>query len=83
MDSKTYAFVDESGNTDLDVTKNGVSKHFVLAAIVVPEERLESLIGEVVKLRDFYFQSGEMKSSGVGNNRQRRAKILTAFSEGR
>ena len=81
MDSKTFAFIDESGNTDLDISKNGVSKYFVLTAIVVPEERLKSLTIEVTKLRDFYFQTGEMKSSSVKNNRERRAKILSAFTE--
>lgn len=81
MDNKTFAFIDESGNTDLDIAKNGVSKYFVLTAIVVPEERLQSLTIEVAKLRDFYFQTGEMKSSGVKNNRERRAKILSAFAK--
>lgn len=81
MDSKTYAFIDESGNTNLDISKNGVSSHYILAAVIVPEIRLESLTEEVMKIRDFYFQSGEMKSSGVANDRKRRAKILTAFSE--
>ena len=44
-------------------------------------ERLQSLTEEVVKLRSFYFQKGEMKSSSVKNDRQRRAKILSAFAK--
>lgn len=79
MDSKTYAFIDESGNSNLDTSKNGVSKYFIIAAIIVSESNLDKLVKEVESLRDIYFQSGEMKSSGVANNKSRRAKILMAL----
>lgn len=76
---KTYAFLDECGNHDLDVSKRGVSDYFVIISVLIGEGELESLKLSVEGVRKKYFQTGEMKSSGIGNNHKRRASVLTAI----
>jgi len=82
MDNQTtFAYIDESGNTDLDTQKNGASKYFIIVAIVVSPDKKEKLTSDIEKLKKKYFQTGEIKSSGVGNNTTRRTKILNAINE--
>ena len=38
-----FAFVDESGNHDLDVEKIGASDYFIVAAIVIKESAVEKI----------------------------------------
>ena len=82
MDNQTtFAYIDESGNTDLDTQKKGASKYFIISAIIVSPDKKEKLTSDVEKLKKKYFQTGEMKSSGVANNTKRRTKILNAVNE--
>jgi hypothetical protein len=77
--NQTYAFIDEFGNHDLDTSKGGASRFFVLVAVLVSEEGLRDLETGAEEIRKKYFQTGEMKSSGVGNNHKRRITILKAL----
>ena len=77
--NKTYAFIDEFGNHDLDTNKGGASRFFVLVAVLVSEEGLKDLEIGAEKIRKKYFQTGEMKSSGVGNSHKRRVAILKSL----
>lgn len=81
MDRKSFAYIDESGNADLETGKGGASEYFIVCAILISEDQKKTLSEEVEKIRKKYFQSGEMKSSGVGNNSNRRAKILNAICD--
>lgn len=74
---KQYAFIDECGNYGFDFAKPGVSSHFIISAIIVTESQLYELEKAIENIRKFYFQTGEMKSSGIGNNYKRREKILS------
>ncbi|MNC72133.1 hypothetical protein D3C75_1231450 [compost metagenome] len=38
---RTYAFVDESGNSNLDTSKGGSSGFFIVCSILVAEKDLE------------------------------------------
>lgn len=71
-----YAFIDESGNYGFNFQSEGNSTHFIITAVIVDKNKLPDLEKAVEDLRKKYFQSGEMKSSKVGNNDVRRLKIL-------
>ena len=75
---KTLAFIDESGNTDLDTLKQGVSKYFIVCAVIIDEDKVDTLRIEVEAIRKQYFQTGEIKSSSVRDrdSHARRIKIL-------
>lgn len=72
-----YAVIDEFGNADLDSTKDRVSSHFILTAVLFREEDKSVLEEQFESIRRKYFQTGEMKSSKVKNNHQRRKRILS------
>lgn len=74
-------YIDESGDENLNIS-TGASKFYVLAAIVVAESHANEFLLALEDLRKRYFQTGEMKSSKVGANLDRRLKIL-AFARTR
>lgn len=79
---KTYAFVDESGNADLDTSKGGSSGFFVVCSILVAEKDLEAAYGQAEALRKRHFQTGEIKSSKLkAKDSDRRARILNELAE--
>ena len=71
-----FAFVDESGDASLDTHKEGVSAHFVVAAIMAQPGELSTLSEGVETIRQRHFQAGEIKSKNVGSNWKRRDRIL-------
>jgi len=71
-----YAVIDEFGNAELDTTKERVSSHFILTAILYKEKDKQILEAEFEKIRDKYFQTGEMKSIRIKGNHSRRIRIL-------
>lgn len=76
-----WAFIDESGNENLDVYKEGVSQTFIITAIVVQDAGIELLRASIESIRKLHFQTGEMKSSSVGMDHHRRKRILEDFSK--
>lgn len=79
---KTYAFVDESGNSDLDTTKRGASSFFVVCSVLVAEKNLEAAYGQAETVRKRHFQTGEIKSSKLkAKDSDRRARILNELAE--
>ena len=77
LQSVQYVYVDESGNPNLDLNKTGVSRFYVVAAVLADAHRKDDLIQKVDYIRTSYFGKGEIKSSGVGNNLERRRRILS------
>ena len=67
-----YAYVDESGNPSLNLSKTGTSRFYVVTAILVDDHRKDALAGQVHSIRSRFFGTGEMKSSGVKGNFERR-----------
>ncbi|MEG8246617.1 DUF3800 domain-containing protein [Pseudomonas paracarnis] len=49
---RTYAFVDESGNSDLDTLKGGSSDFFIVCSILVAEKDLEAAYAQAEALRE-------------------------------
>jgi len=58
---RTFAFVDESGNHDLDTTKSGSSGYFVVCSVIVLEKNLQQAkeLAETFRARNF--QTGEIQ----------------------
>ncbi|EKG33935.1 DUF3800 domain-containing protein [Pseudomonas avellanae] len=79
---RTYAFVDESGNSDLDTSKGGSSGFFIVCSILVAEKDLEAAYAQAEALRMRHFQAGEIKSSNLKpKDSDRRARILNELAE--
>lgn len=74
---KIYAYIDESGNTNIDFNNVGASTHYILVAIIVTEKQISKLEKSVEEFRKKHFQTGEIKSSNIkANNDHRRRKRL-------
>jgi hypothetical protein len=79
---RTYAFVDESGNTDLDTSKGGSSGFFIVCSILVAEKDLDAAYAQAEELRKRHFQTGEIKSSNLKlKDSDRRVRILNELAE--
>lgn len=79
---RTYAFVDESGNSDLDTSKGGSSGFFIVCSILVAEKDLDAAYAQADELRKRHFQTGEIKSSNLKpKDSDRRARILNELAE--
>lgn len=72
------AYIDESGNHDLDTSKAGASSYFIVCAIIVDAAKNEQFVNDAETIRSKHFQSSEMKSSKVRakEDHKRRIKIL-------
>lgn len=75
-----HAFIDEFGNTDLEVGKQGVTSHFIISAVIVDENKIMLIEEKLEEIRKKYFQTGEIKSSKVADNDFRRRRILNELS---
>lgn len=71
------AYIDECGNFGFDFEKTGTSSHYILCAIIANNDAIVELERKADKIRCKHFGQGEMKSSSIGINHPRRAKILT------
>lgn len=80
MNSSVHAFVDEYGDTSIEVEKRGVTRYFIITAVLVPDD-LETMRIRADEIRRKFFQTGEIKSSSVGKDDGRRLKILEEISE--
>jgi hypothetical protein len=79
---RTYAFVDESGNSDPDTSKGGSSGFFIVCSILVAEKDLDAAYAQAEAIRKRHFQTGEIKSSKLKpKDSDRRARILNELSE--
>ena len=77
---RVYAFTDEYGAFGWDIDNPDVSTHFIITAIIVKEADVARYREEIEQIRKKHFQTGEMKSSKVGKNHERRKRILADLS---
>lgn len=76
--NRTYAYIDESGNHDLETTKQGASHYFIVASVLTNDQKIGALEEGTKSIRDRFFPNGEMKSSSIGpKDFERRIKILS------
>lgn len=73
------AFIDECGSYGFDFDKDGTSSHYIVCAVIVNNTDISELEQKVSILRERYFGKKEMKSSSIGSNHPRRAKVLTGL----
>lgn len=72
------AYIDEFGSFGFDFALEGVSKYYVLCAVIVDDNDLESLHAAVAEVKNNNgFRNTEMKSSLVAKNYARRGRILS------
>ena len=75
-----HAFVDEYGDTGIAVEKAGVTSFFIITAVLV-SDNVELQRTRAESIRRKFFQAGEMKSSAVAADDERRERILEAISD--
>ncbi len=71
---KVVAFADEFGNNSFNLEEQG--SHFIIASVIINQDELPQVFGELEVIRKKYFQTGEIKSSKVKHNHKRRLLIL-------
>jgi len=70
---ETFAFIDESGNHDLNTEKLGASQYFIVLAILTDSDRINDLRNAVERVRVSHFgKNNEIKSSSVKDDRRLR-----------
>lgn len=74
--NRVLAFVDEYGDPNLDTTNAGVSTYFIVTAVLVDTPDLNAVQTSVDAVRRQHFQTGELKSSTVGADDDRRLRVL-------
>ncbi len=79
LNKSKIVFVDESGD---EGRKDGKSSdYYVVLALIIDEDQYEPLLSHFKKVRGDNFQhAAEMKSSTVGNNTNRRKKIVSEIT---
>lgn len=67
----------------MDTSKKGVSKYFIVCAVIIDENDVQLLDDNMEALRKKHFQTGEIKSSKIKDrdNHKRRIKILNNILE--
>ncbi|MGI5874502.1 MAG: DUF3800 domain-containing protein [Bacillota bacterium] len=76
------AFIDECGGFGFDFTKEGNSKYYILCAIVVKNDYIQTLHNKMEEIKkNSGFKDTEMKSSSIGENKKRRLHIIHQLLE--
>jgi hypothetical protein len=70
------AYIDEYGNTDISIHKDGVTEYYILTAILIENDKEYIVTKRLDEISTKYFSNGEIKSSNIGKNHDRRFKIL-------
>lgn len=79
---KLVAFVDEFGDSGLNFNKGKTSSHFIVTAIIIEQDMVETAKNKLDNIRKNYFQGSEIKSSSVKNKQvDRRLLILKKLCE--
>lgn len=77
---RQLAFLDEFGSFGYSFDEDGVTTHFIVTAIIINQKDLPRIEAELEQVRSRNFQTGEIKSSNVGNNHNRRKRILSELN---
>jgi hypothetical protein len=74
-----HAFVDAYGDPGLDVEKGATTAAFIVAAVLVRDENLPATRAALDMVRQQHFGNGPIKSNRVGDDDDRRLRVLTAI----
>jgi hypothetical protein len=68
-----WAFIDETGNDDLDLEKDSVSSHYIITGLLIDDDHYQEAKSHFEEVRARNFQGGaEMKSVTVKGDERRR-----------
>ena len=70
------AYIDEYGAFGFKFDKPHVSSHFIITATIINENDIPSVTETINRIKQKYFQKGEIKSSKIGRNHNKRKIIL-------
>jgi len=70
------AYIDESGNHDLETTKSGASNLFVCVAVIVDSNQNHLVDQKMRSISSDFFSGSEVKSSNIRSKHRRRLEIL-------
>ena len=72
------AFIDEFGSFGFDFSSSGASKYYILCAIIIEDSKIDAMHKSMIDIKkNNGFAGTELKSSIIGNNYQRRTRILS------
>ena len=75
-----YVFVDESGDTNLP-SEDCEDSYYVICGLIVPGRNLDIIKKHAQTIVDKHAPGGELKSSQVGSNSNRRLKIIKDIAQ--
>ncbi|SMC84763.1 DUF3800 domain-containing protein [Cellulophaga tyrosinoxydans] len=80
---KAKIFIDEFGNSHLDLSKQGTFSHFVYASIIIPESEVESARTLRKEICKKFRLGNDIKSKNLGDKKyfQKRLDILNYLKE--
>ncbi len=70
------AFLDESGGFGFDFEKDGVTRYYIVCAVIVNNDKVLVIENKLDEIKRALFGGTEMKSSTIGSDHKRRAKVL-------
>lgn len=59
---KVISYIDESGDTSLKLDNNGVTRYFVVTAILIEQDKQDTFKRGVADIRAKFFSGSELKS---------------------
>ena len=78
---RVIAFADEFGNNSFNFSKGDVSTHFIIASVIINVNEIDTINAELEKIRQKFYQTGEMKSKNIGTNHGRRQTLLQELTK--
>ena len=76
-----YVYIDEAGNKDINVPKDGATDFYVVAAAIVNESDRHEFATKAEAIAKQHFSGSQLKSSNVGANENRRANVLMGLAD--
>jgi hypothetical protein len=70
------AYVDEFGNSDIETDHQGATKYFIISAVIIKDQDDKELKDNLDKISENHFHNGIIKSSYIGNDDNKRLRIL-------
>lgn len=70
------AYIDEYGAFGWDIENEGTSRYFILTAVIVEPQNLQTVKDGVFEAQKSFFSNTELKSSGIKGKHKRRLKVL-------
>jgi hypothetical protein len=79
--SKLFAFIDESGDPNLQIEKEGVSQFYICVAVIVDGTTIIESTNFARKISEDYFSGSPIKSNKIRRKHERRLMILNEIAK--